>query len=310
MRVLVTGGAGFIGSHIVDLLIDKKYEVIVLDNLTTGSKKNLNSKAVFYFGDIRDDNLINYLTEWHPEVVIHHAAQVSVPKSVQDPVEDADINILGSINLLEACRIAKVRKIIYASSAAVYGEPLYLPIDEKHPLKPQSGYGLSKLTVENYLKIYKALYNLEYTILRYANIFGPRQDALGEGGVVSKFIDCLINNQKPTIFGDGEQTRDFVYVKDVARANLYAINAADEEILNVCTNKRTSINTLYSILANISCSAVLPKYEAPRQGDIFHSCLSNALITDKLDWKTKWTLKQGLIETWSYFCELKKTEAN
>ncbi|MTI80525.1 MAG: NAD-dependent epimerase/dehydratase family protein [Firmicutes bacterium] len=302
MRILVTGGAGFIGSHIVDLLINKNHKVAILDNLTTGHMINVNPKAKFYYGDIRNVKLVNHIfKEYRPQVVIHQAAQVSVPNSLKDPVEDARINVEGSVNLLEACRLTNVRKFIYASSAAVYGEPNYLPIDEKHPLKPQSGYGLSKLTVENYLRIYKSLYGLQYTVLRYANIYGPRQDALGEGGVVSIFINSLINNQQPTIFGDGKQTRDLVYVKDVAKANIDAINRAHQEILNVCTNKQTSINTLYQMLMNISNSNLKPQYRPSRQGDIIHSYLSDKLITSKLKWKPKWTLEQGIYEAWHYY---------
>ncbi|MBO8137678.1 MAG: NAD-dependent epimerase/dehydratase family protein [Desulfotomaculum sp.] len=300
MRILVTGGAGFIGSHIVDMLVEQDYRVLVVDNLSTGREDNLNPRAEFSSTDICSRELIGLVGKFRPEIVIHQAAQVSVPLSLKNPVDDAMINVLGTVNLLEACRLAGVRKIIYASSAAVYGNPVYLPVDEKHPVKPGSGYGLSKHTCERYLELYRRLYGLEYTVLRYANVYGPRQDGFGEGGVVAKFIECLRRGASPVIYGDGRQTRDFVYVKDAAGANLAALSAGDNRVLNVSTGNPTSINKLFSLLKDIAGFPGEAVVSPPRPGDITDSCLDSTLAAEKIKWKPRWTLKQGLMETYLY----------
>ena len=212
MEVLVTGGAGFIGSNIVDGLIEADHQVIVVDNLSTGKKENLNEQAEFYNLDLEDQELKEIFRENEISHVIHHAAQIDVQHSIKDPLFDAQNNILSTINLLECCRAYNVKKIIYASSAAVYGEPDYLPVDEDHPIKAMSPYGISKHTPEHYIKMYSELYNLKYTIFRYANVYGPRQDPKGEGGVVSIFVDKMLAEERPVIFGDGQQTRDFVLI--------------------------------------------------------------------------------------------------
>lgn len=291
---MVTGGAGFIGSQIVDLLIERGNRVLVVDNLSTGSERNLNPEAEFSPMDICHPELANLVARFRPQVVIHQAAQVSVPLSIKDPLHDARVNVLGTLNLLEACRLAKVIKVIYASSAALYGEPQYLPVDETHPLNPMCGYGVSKFTGERYLDAYCSMYGLGYTVLRYANVYGPRQDALGEGGVVAIFLNRLLKGEAPVIFGDGEQTRDFVYVKDVATANVVALTSGQGQILNVSTGQPTSVNHLFEILKEITGYSGQPVYALPRTGDIVHSYLNNEAAKVHLKWQPQWNLSRGL----------------
>lgn len=301
MKVLVTGGAGFIGSNLVDLLIDKGCDVIVLDSLITGKKENINKAARFYKIDIRDEGIKDIFEKERPEFVIHHAAQIDVQRSIKDPVYDASVNILGTVNLLQQCVHYGVKKIVYASSAAVYGNPLYLGIDESHRVQPLSFYGITKHAVEHYLYVYRELYGLNYTVLRYANVYGPRQDYTGEGGVVAIFIDRLLHGKRPVIYGDGEQTRDFIYVKDVAEANYKALNAGDGEILNISTNRCVTINYLFNILKEIIMSDQNPEYKPPRQGDIRNSYLDNKKAKELLNWQPKYRLEQGLKETVEYY---------
>nr|WP_207754821.1 NAD-dependent epimerase/dehydratase family protein [Desulforadius tongensis] len=295
---MVTGGAGFIGSHIVDLLVERGCRVLVVDNLSAGREDNLNPGAEFSDLDVCSRRIIPLVNKFKPEAVIHQAAQVSVPRSVESPFNDARVNILGTVNLLEACRLAGVRKMIYASSAAVYGEPEYLPVDEKHRLRPLSGYGLSKYTGERYLELYRQMYGLRYTVLRYANVYGPRQDARGEGGVVAKFIDRLQKGKPPLVFGDGRQTRDFVYVRDVAGANLAALSQGDDQVLNVGTGEPTGINKLAELLKDIAGCRGKVEYAPRRRGEIVHSCLANQRIKRHLSWQPRWNLEQGLKETY------------
>lgn len=301
MTVLVTGGAGFIASHITDILVESGYETIVVDNLSTGNRSNVNRRCIFYEEDITSPNLKRIFETHQPEYVIHHAAQIDVQKSLNDPVYDAKTNIEGSINLLECCRKYSVRKIIYASSAAVYGEPKYLGIDELHPVNPLSFYGISKHTPEHYIGVYHELYGLEYTILRYANVYGIRQDPKGEGGVVSIFLDKLLKNETPLIYGDGKQTRDFIYVKDIAKANLCAIENGRNEILNIGTGKPTSVIELFECMANLLRSPVKPVYGEKRKGDILHSYFNVDKANRILNWKASWSFDKGLKETVEYY---------
>ena len=220
MNILVTGGAGFIGSPIVDKLIDNEHNVIVVDNLSTGTINNVNKSANFIQGSIIDREFIeSIISKYKPDCVIHHAAQIDVQRSIEDPTFDCDTNIRGTLNILNSCVKNNVSKIIYASSAAVYGNPNYLPIDENHSINPMSYYGISKFTPEMYIKVYSNMFDIKYTIFRYSNVYGPRQVSKGEGGVVSIFIDKMLMNQSPYIYGDGQHTRDFIYVKDIANAN-------------------------------------------------------------------------------------------
>jgi UDP-glucose 4-epimerase len=296
VKVLVTGGAGFIGSHIVDELLQHGHEVTVVDNLSTGQLQNVHPQAKFLKVDIYKDDLNPVFAQGF-DIVIHHAAQPNVPRSLKEPVIDAEINILGTIKLLEACRLHGIKKVIYASSAAVYGTPLQLPIPEEHPLSPLSPYGISKLTPEHYLRVYHEIYGLRYTILRYANIYGPRQNPKGEAGVVAIFVDQFCKGQAPTIFGDGEATRDYVYVGDVAIANRLALTAGDGETLNVATGKKVSVNELVQILLSITKKDILPIHGPVRPGDIVHSTLSNERIRQVLGWEPQVTLEEGLRRT-------------
>lgn len=297
MKILVTGGAGFIGSHIVDHLISRGDQVVIVDNLSTGKEENLNPKAKFYRLDLTDPQLTTILKQERPEVVIHQAAQTQVQRSIQDPLFDANSNILGTINLLEASRQSGVRKIIFASSAAVYGNPAYLPIDEKHPIQPLSGYGIGKYTAEQYLQIYYNLYGIQYTILRYANVYGIRQDAKGEGGVISIFIDRVIHQQPIAIFGNGEQTRDYIYVEDVARANIAAIDRGDGEVFNIGTGVRTSINQLVELLSQVTGNPVTKEYQDERSGDIKDSVFDNKKAKVLLKWEPMIELCRGIEKT-------------
>lgn len=301
MRVMVTGGAGFIGSHIVENLLRDNHEVFIVDNFSAGKKENLVSEVPVYNMDITDPGIAAVFEEVRPRALIHQAAQVAVPVSLKDPVFDARVNIIGTLNLLEACRIYGVEKVVFASSAAVYGNPNYLPVDEEHPLRPLSGYGISKHAVERYLEVYQELYGLKWTALRYANVYGPRQDALGEGGVVAIFIDKLLHNRRPTIFGDGEQTRDFVYVKDVAAANVQALTMGDHQILNISTGQAATVNELYALLQQEVGFSLPPEYGPPRAGDIVHSYLDNHRAVSQLNWKPRYSLARGLKETVKHY---------
>src|SRR4030067_347000 len=225
MKGLVTGGAGFIGSHVVDALISAGYEVVVVDDLSTGNLANLNPAATFYQMDIRSQQLAEVFEKERPAYVDHHAAQMDVRRSIADPLFDAEVNVIGSINLIECCRRYGVKRLIYISTGgAVYGEPEYLPCDEAHPINPICPYGASKHTVEHYLFMYQQNYGLEYNVLRYPNVYGPRQDPHGEAGVVAIFTGQMLDDKQVVINGDGEQPRYFVYVEGCAQANRLAMN--------------------------------------------------------------------------------------
>jgi UDP-glucose 4-epimerase len=301
MEVLVTGGAGFIGSNIVDGLIEEGHEVIVVDNLTSGKKENLNEKAEFYQLDIKDQDLEKVFKENNITHVIHHAAQIDVQHSIKDPLFDAQNNILGTINVLEMAKKYEVEKIIYASSAAVYGEPDYLPVDEEHPIKAMSPYGISKHTPEHYIKMYNELYDLKYTIFRYANVYGPRQDPKGEGGVVSIFVDKMLDEERPVIFGDGQQTRDFIHVYDIVKANLLALETGDNILVNISTENRDSVIDLVEYLNLILPYNLEAIYEEARKGDILHSSLANGKAKELLDWTPDYDFKAGLKQTVEYY---------
>ncbi|RAK12593.1 UDP-glucose 4-epimerase [Halanaerobium saccharolyticum] len=301
MEVLVTGGAGFIGSNIVDGLIEAGHQVIVVDNLSTGKKENLNEQAEFYNLDLRDQELKKVFKKNEISHVIHHAAQIDVQHSIKDPLSDAQNNILGTINLLECCRAYNVKKIIYASSAAVYGEPDYLPVDEEHPIKAMSPYGISKHTPEHYIKMYSDLYDLKYTIFRYANVYGPRQDPKGEGGVVSIFVDKMVAEERPVIFGDGQQTRDFVHVYDIVKANLLALDKGDNILVNISTQSRDSVNDLVDYLNQILPYDLKAIYQEARKGDILHSSLANGKAKELLGWTPDYDFKDGLEQTVGYY---------
>ncbi|MEK4621800.1 MULTISPECIES: NAD-dependent epimerase/dehydratase family protein [Priestia] len=302
MKVLVTGGAGFIGSHIVDKLIKRGFDVIIIDNLSTGKKENINLQARTYEVDITSPSALEevFVLE-KPNYVIHHGAQIDIQKSIIDPTYDANINILGTINILEKCREHSVDKLVYASSAAVYGNPKNLPVNEQHEINPLSFYGVSKFTPELYIKIFSNMYGIKYSILRYANVYGIRQDPKGEGGVVSIFIDKMLNNASPVVFGDGQQTRDFIYVSDVADANLAALSNGDNETFNISCNQRTSVNELISLMNSLTEQSLRPTYKENRDGDIKHSCLDNKKALNNLAWSPKYSLEEGLRKTIHYY---------
>lgn len=302
LKIMVTGGAGFIGSNLVDFLIETGNEVFVVDNLSTGSFDNINSRARFYEADINSDILLEKIfKETRPDIVFHLAAQANVSTSIKEPLNDEMINIRGTLNLLEKCKQFGVRKIIYSSSAAVYGKPMSNPIKEDHIIKPISFYGISKLTPEYYLEVFSSLYNIKYTVLRYANVYGPRQNYLGEGGVIPIFINKILNKESVTIYGSGRQTRDFIFVKDIVYANTLAINHGDNEIFNI--GSKTSINLieLVDILAKITNNIPEIVYEIERPGDILHSCLDNTKALVNLGWEPRYSLEEGLEETISYY---------
>lgn len=301
MKVIVTGGAGFVGSHIVDILVKEGIETAIIDNLSTGNKNHVPTNISFYKLDLTADSIDDVFKREKPEMVIHQAAQVDVTKSIKQPSVDALTNILGTIRLLDACKKYMVKKFVYASSCAVYGETGDVPIEETLPVKPISFYGMSKYTPEVYLRLFHEQYGLSYTILRYANVYGPRQTPKGEGGVVSIFLDKLRQREPLTIFGDGQQTRDFVYVKDVAEANLLALLKGNNETVNIGTNTKTSINELYRLFNNITGPLPSPKYLPSRNGDILYSRLDNRKAYEALGWWPKTTLEQGLMETYQYF---------
>ena len=305
MKVLVTGGAGFIGSHIVDHLIKNKHEAVIVDNMSTGKEENINRSSVLYRVDITDyQSLEKVFNDERPDYVIHHAAQINIQNSIINPTFDAEINIIGTINLLSCCVKFETKKIIYASSAAVYGNPVYLGVDEEHPVNPLSFYGISKHTPEHYIEAFSELYNLNYTILRYSNAYGIRQDPKGEGGVVSIFVDKLLTNENPVIFGDGKQTRDFVYVEDLALANLAAIHSGDGEIVNISINQPTSLIELLKIMNEIAGTNIKPIHTEAKQGDIKTSYLTNSKAKQVLSWEPLYSLHEGLRLTMEYYRKL------
>ncbi|RST59497.1 SDR family NAD(P)-dependent oxidoreductase [Siminovitchia terrae] len=295
-KVLVTGGAGFIGSHIVDKLLEEGFRIFVIDNMSTGEIHNISLDRVqFYKVDIRDSKQVNKVMESvKPDYIIHQAAQVSVAESIRNIVLDEEINIKGSLNIIEAARRFEVKKIVFASSAAVYGNPQYVPIDEEHPLIPMSPYGLSKYTVEKYLNLAYELYGLQYTILRYSNVYGPRQNGMGEGGVIAKFVNAAIKDLPITIHGDGEQTRDFVYVKDVADANVKALKYGNNNVFNISTGVSMSVNELVVYIEDVFSKQLKKNKEAVRFGDIKNSLLLNSKAKAHLSWNNNIPISKGL----------------
>jgi UDP-glucose 4-epimerase len=302
MKVLVTGGAGFIGSHVVDTFLSAGHEVVIVDDLSTGRERNINPKARFYKMDIRDPRLIEILESERPEVVDHHAAQMDVRKSVVDPMFDADVNIRGTLNLLEAARKTRVRKIVYISSGgAAYGEPVYLPCDEAHPVNPLCPYGVTKHTVEHYLFLYKELYGLDYAVLRYPNVYGPRQDPHGEAGVVAIFTGLMLKGKPITINGSGEQQRDFVFVSDCARANLMVSSQGPSGIFNLGCGEGTNINQIFAGLKQITGYIYEANYGPGKTGETFKIYLDSQRARREFGWEPSLTLAEGLEKTVEYF---------
>jgi UDP-glucose 4-epimerase len=302
VNILVTGGAGFIASHVVDAYINEGHSVTVIDDLSTGFEKNVNPKANFVKKDICETDLIKLFEKGKFDVVNHHAAQMDVRKSVADPAYDANTNIIGTINLLQSSIKTEVKKFMFASTGgAVYGEQDYFPADEKHPTSPCSPYGISKLAVEKYLFFYKFQYDFNYTILRYANIYGPRQNSKGEAGVVAIFTTKLLANEQPVINGNGKQTRDYVYVGDVVKANLITLNDDVSDIYNVGTGKETDVNVLFSKLNNLTRSNKEERHGPPAPGEQMRSVISSEKLFKKFNWKPSTLLDNGLKETVEFF---------
>ncbi len=300
MKALVTGGAGFIGSHIVDGLIDKGIECFVVDNLIRGKKENINKKCKFYHIDIRDKKLSDIFKDIMPDVVFHLAAQIDVRKSLEDPFYDLDVNVGGTLNLLNLSVKYNVKKFIFSSTGgAIYGNKLNA--SERTYPKPLSPYGLTKLASENYIRIYKEWFGLRYTILRYANVYGPRQSPEGEAGVVAIFITKLLNNEIPVIYGKGKMLRDYVYVGDVANATILAIDKGDNEIINIGTGVSISVNELYKKITKLFGKYVEPIYKPKRKGEATLSGLNVNKAKKVLGWEAKNSLEKGLKYTFDSF---------
>ncbi len=302
MKILITGGAGFIGSHVGDLLISKGHHVVVVDNLSTGRRENIPERAGFYQVSITDPAINDILKTEKPDIVIHHAAQISVSASVKDPLNDMDINIKGTVQLIAASVRHAVKKFIFASTGgAVYGEHDYFPADEQHPVRPLSPYGIGKLAAEKYLYFYHKTYGLHYTVLRYSNVYGPRQDPFGEAGVVAIFSMKMLAGDQPVINGTGEQTRDFVFVRDVAAANLRAVECDCVGEYNISTGKETTVSELFKILRSLTASRAETVHGAPLAGEQMRSVLSWDKAKTHLGWRPSISLEEGLQETVAFF---------
>lgn len=304
MKILVTGGAGFIASHISDAFIENGHEVYILDDLSTGFEHNINPKAKFIKANIKDKSLSELFEKVKFDVVNHHAAQMDVRRSVNDPAFDADTNIIGTINLLQNCVKTGVKKFMFASTGgAVYGDQNYFPADENHPTFPLSPYGISKLAVEKYLYFYYNEYKLNYSILRYANVYGPRQNPFGEAGVVAIFANKLIKNEQPIINGDGLQTRDFTYVKDVVKANLILLKDNKSAIYNVGTGIETDINKIFNLINKHVGNGQEEKHGPAAAGEQLRSVITSEKLLNVHGWKPDTPLESGLKETVEFFKE-------
>ncbi len=306
MNILVTGGAGFIGSHIVEAYLELGHRVIILDNLSSGKKENIPSEATLYEMDILDPGVDKIIVDEEIEVINHHAAQISVTHSVENPMEDANTNILGSIKLLEAAKSCGVKQFIFASTGgAIYGLQDNFPADENHVCRPESPYAISKYSVENYLNYYSKTYGLKTTILRYSNVYGPRQDPHGEAGVVAIFCQKLLKKSQAMIFGNGEQTRDFVSVLDVAQANVLALTNSLLGIYNISTGKETSVNQLFHHIAQMAGNNVTPQHAPARKGELERSAIDPGKFQKSTGWKPGMPIQEGLGKTYEFFSRQK-----
>jgi UDP-glucose 4-epimerase len=303
MNILVTGGAGFIASHIVDAYISLGHSVSVIDDLSTGRKENLNPKARFHRLDIRDAKEVKRVfAEGHFDVMNHHAAQMDVRRSVADPVFDASVNVIGVLTLLESALASGVRRVVFASSGgAIYGEQDRFPADESHPTRPISPYGVAKLSTEQYLFYYGAVHGMSSVCLRYANIYGPRQNPEGEAGVVAIFTSKMLRNEQPVINGDGAQTRDYVFVADVVRANVLALERTTPAIFNVGTGVETDVNRLFNVIRSATGSRCEERHAEAKRGEQLRSVLDNGKIRKELGWAPSVSIDDGLAETVEFF---------
>lgn len=297
-KILVTGGAGFIGSHVVDRFIAAGHEVVVVDNLISGSRANLNPGAVFHELDIRAPELDDVFAREQPAYVAHLAAQIDVRRSLQEPVFDAEVNILGGINLLETCVKHKVQKFIFSSTGgAIYGQPKELPADENTPTLPLCHYGTSKLGFEHYVRLYEALYGLRYTILRFPNVYGPRQSPEGEAGVCSILVGLMLQGRQPVLYGFGEPLRDYVFVGDIARGCLLALDKGDSETVNLGSGRGASVRDLFDYLKEMTGFEGEPRLEALRPGEIDRIYLTGDRAAEVLGWRPEVSLREGLQKT-------------
>ena len=302
MKILVTGGAGFIGSHVVDHALKAGHEVLVLDDLSSGRRDNLDPRARLHVFDVRSREAAELIESERPDALFHLAAQMDVRRSCADPRFDADVNIAGFINLLEASVRSGVRRVVFSSTGgAIYGEQDFFPADETHPTRPCSPYGVSKAASELYLGYYRAQYGLSYAALRYANVYGPRQNPHGEAGVVAIFCDRLLSGRECVIYGDGGQTRDFVFVGDVARANLLALTSDYVGALNIGTGVETDVNTLQAALAKAAGVNSPARHEPPKPGEQRRSVITPARARQILGFTPEVALEQGLGETMAFF---------
>jgi len=304
MKILVSGGAGFIGSHVADALLIKGHEVHIVDNLSGGFEKNVPEKATFHKMDIRDEQIQKLWAEENFSVLYHLAAQMDVRKSVADPKFDADVNVKGFLNLMEAGRKNGLEKTIFSSTGgAIYGEPEYAPQDENHPLKPLSPYGITKRVSELYLFFYEKTHGIDWISLRYGNVYGPRQSPHGEAGVIAIFTECMLQNQQAFINGDGKQTRDYVFVKDVVQANIKALQHDKNDIFNVGTGTETDVETLFQEIQRLTETTIEQKHADAKPGEQKRSVLSTEKIQDELGWQQNYNIKEGLYETVKWFSE-------
>lgn len=304
MRILVTGGAGFIASHVSDGYINLGHDVAVLDDLSRGRRHNVNSKAHFYHGDIRDRAFVQQVfSEFKPEVVNHHAAQMDVRRGVREPIFDVQVNVLGSLNLLEGAVAHKVGRFIYISTAgAAYGEPKRLPVPEDYPINPITPYGISKHTVEHYLFTYSHLYGLSYVILRYGNVYGPRQSSQGEAGVFAMFSEQIISGTQPVIYGDGSKTRDYIYIEDVVSANVAALDNGQGQIFNIASGQPTTDLEVFRLVANLLGQPGLqPRYTSIRPGEIQDIYLDISKARRSLEWSPTISIAEGASRTVNFF---------
>jgi len=303
MKYLVTGGAGFIGSHLVDRLIKEGHKVVVIDNLSTGKKENLNPKAKFYKIDIGSSKIYQIFRKEKFEIVFHYAAQISVRKSIKNSLEDAKINILGSLNVLENCKKFGVKKVIFPSTGAVYGDAKVLPTPEDYPELPLSPYAISKLTIEKYLNYYYKNFNLLFLSLRLANVYGPRQNPQGEAGVIAIFLKKMLSKGQPIIYGDGMQTRDFIFIDDVVEANILALKSNKVGIFNIGTSKETNVKTIFKKLKELTASKCTEVHVPALPCEQKRSCLDYSKAKKILGWRPKYNLNEGLTITMKWFRE-------
>jgi len=310
MKILVTGGAGFVGSHLVDRLIKENHKVVVIDNLSTGRKINLNKKAKFYKIDICSPRISEIFKKEKPQIIFHYAAQIDVRKSVENPIEDAKINILGSLNIIQSFYklisnihypISKAKFIFASTGGAIYGDADVIPTPENYPAKPLTPYGITKLSIEKYLDYYYKIFGLPFISLRLANVYGPRQNSKGEAGVVAIFIDKMLTDKQPIINGSGQQTRDFVYVSDVIEVNILAMKKNKVGVFNIGTAKETDINTIFRKLKKMTNSKCRKVHGLAKFAEQKRSCLDFQKAKKELGWKPKYSLEKGLETTINWF---------